>query len=101
MICHCHSVTLYYYCVQEDDDDAVDSHGIPGWDRVDRLARALIGLSGLAITNSQAREIKKLYNDLLPYDKKPLAFEPITRKPSHGRFARSKSGHVGVEQMKR
>lgn len=86
---------------EEEKDESLDSGGIPGWDRVDRLARALISLSGLSVTNAQAREIKKLYDDLLPYDKAPLRFEAQPRRPSRGRFARSKSGHVGLDQMKR
>ena len=30
--------------------------GIPGWDRVDELAKALIELEGLAVSTSQAQE---------------------------------------------
>ena len=44
-----------------DDDDngrgessgAVDAHGIPGWDKVDALARALLSCSGLSVTNEE------------------------------------------------
>ena len=68
---------------------------------MDQLARALIDLSGLAVTNSQAREIKKLYEALSLYDKKPQEFRPVPRKASRGRFGRSKSGHVGLDHMKR
>ena len=53
---------------------AVDSRGIPGWKKVDRLARALIDLKGFCITNQQARVIQELYLDLLEYDKRPLVF---------------------------
>ena len=81
--------------------ESLDSRGIPGWDKVDKLAHALTDLSGLSVTNIQAQEIKKLYEELLPYDKKPLEFELQARKPSRGWFARSKGGHVGVDQMKR
>lgn len=45
-------------------EEAVDSRGIPGWDRVDRLARALLSLSGICVTNSQAREIQTTTRDL-------------------------------------
>ena len=68
---------------------------------MDCLAQALISLSGLSVSNSEAREIKRLYDDLLPYDKEPLRFKPLPCRPSRGRFARSKSGHVGIDQMKR
>ena len=59
---------------QEDEisegNEAVDSQGIPGWEKVDRLARALLCLSGLCVTNTQAAEIQQLYSKLLDYDKK-------------------------------
>ena len=61
-------------------------------------------LSGLCVTNSQAREIKQLYDDLLDYDKKPLVFKPKLQKPQRGRFACSKSsrsGYVNISSMKR
>lgn len=80
----------------------MDSRGIPGWDRVDRLARALLSLSGICVTNSQAREIQKLYEDLTPYDKRPLQYDLRPQLPSRGRFGRSKrSSHVGVDHMKK
>ena len=90
---------------RESDDEAVDSQGIPGWDRVNKLAEALLSLSGLVVTNAQARNIKALYDSLVDPDKKPLIFKPhLIRKP-RGRFARQKgshhSGHVGVEAMKK
>ena len=46
----------------------MDSLGRPGWDRVDALAKALIKLDGLYVTNAQANEIIHLYDRLL----KPL-----------------------------
>ena len=51
-------------------DEAVDSQGIPGWEKVDRLARALLRPRGLCVTNLQAAEIQQLYSELLDYDKK-------------------------------
>lgn len=86
--------------MQEDDakeDQAVDSHGITGWDKVDRL-------SG---TESPVRdkrtEIQKLYCELEECDKRPLSFLPWNIKPTRGRFARTKHrvGHVGIEAVKR
>ena len=72
-----HPCTYYYVqgssqsAVESGDEsqESLDSRGIPGWDKVDKLAHELIGLSGLSITNAQAQSIKRLYNDLLPYDK--------------------------------
>lgn len=86
------------------DAEAVDSSGIPGWDRVDSLARALLELSGLSVTSAQASKIQQLYSDLLEYDKKPIIFAPRQHKPTRGRFARSRqriSGHVSTENVKR
>ena len=44
--------------------EAVDSLGIPGWDKIDQMARALVDLSGLSVTNEQARSIQQLYHHL-------------------------------------
>ena len=81
----------------------MDASGIPGWDKVDALARALTDLQGLAVMNAQAKDIQTRYNDLLEYDKQPLVFKPILQRSPHGRFARKKarSGHLSVEAMKR
>ena len=51
-----------------------DALGILGWDKVDRLARAFIGLNGISVTNDQARHIQQLYAELHKYDKRPLTF---------------------------
>lgn len=48
----------------EDEDEAVDALGIPGWDRVDELAKSLIELEGLAVSASQAQDIQRLYDRL-------------------------------------
>ena len=54
------------------------------------------------VTNTQAEGIKRLYSDLMEYDKKPLTFQPHQLKPSKGRFARRKStGYVSIEAVKR
>lgn len=67
------------------------------------FAKTLIEIKGLSVTNSQAREIKKLYDDMLPFDKKPVTFSPRPLKPPRGRFARSKYrvGNVGVDHVRR
>ena len=67
-----------------------------------KLAEALIGLSGLGITNDQARDIVKLFGNLEEYDKKPLVLYPGRQGQLRGMFARSKRvGHISVEKMKR
>lgn len=67
---------------------------------MDRLATALLQLEGLCVTNTQADHIKRLYDDLLAYDKEPIVFKARPLKPQRGRFAK-KSGHVSVTAMKR
>ena len=82
----------------------MDSRGIPGWDKVHRLAEALLALSHLYVTEAQAQAIIAHYDDLGDFDKQSLRFKPRPLKPSRGRFARSKgkrSSHVGVDHMKR
>ena len=84
--------------------DAVDSRGIGGWDKVDRLAHALLELRGRAITNREADDIIHLYDDLAEFDKRPLMFERRPLARPHGRFARSKenrSGHIDRTVIRR
>ena len=82
---------IYMY-TQEDEisegNEAVDSQGIPGGEKVDLLARALLHLSGLCVTNTQAAEIQQLYSELSDYDKQSLTFQLHKMKPTRGRFAR-------------
>ena len=82
----------------EVEDEAVDALGIPGWDRVDELAKSLIELEGLAVSASQAQDIQRLYDRLVDYGKRPILFKPRPLRPSRGR---RKSGHISVEAMKR
>ena len=82
--------------------EALDAQGLPGWDKVDALARALIDLCGLSVSNEEARIIQELYSKLDEYDKRPLTFTPCPRPaPSRGRFGRCKKGHTTIDQMKR
>ena len=62
--------------------EVVDAAEIPGWDKVDNLARAVISLDGLATTNSKADNIEHLYNELADYDKRQILFQPHVQKPS-------------------
>lgn len=66
------------------------------------MARALLELEGLCVTNAQAKKIKTLYSQLLEYDRRPITYRPRQVKQPRGRFARSKRvGHDTVEAMKR
>ncbi|ESO90740.1 hypothetical protein LOTGIDRAFT_175806 [Lottia gigantea] len=98
---------------EKDDDDqeeeeeeeelsvSVDSRGIPGWDKVEALALALIQLKGISITAAEANNIKQLFDVLLDFDRRPIKYTAKVKKPSKGRFARSKGGFVGVDAVKR
>ena len=71
---------------------------------MDKLARALVKLRGLSVTNTQAAEIKVLYNNLLEFDKRPLTFSPRVHQAPRGRFARSESkaqSIIGLDHMKK
>ena len=48
-------------------NETEDTH-IPGWEKVDYLARAC--LRGLCVTNTQAAEIQQLYSELFEKKKK-------------------------------
>ena len=67
------------------------------------MARALLDLEGLCITNAQAKEIKDLYSQLMEFDRRPITFKPRAVKPARGRFGRSKNrvGYNTVDAMKR
>ena len=54
---------------EAEEDQAPDSKGIEGWDRVDRLAEALLFLKGLSVSNSQAAKIADLHSALIKFDK--------------------------------
>lgn len=82
----------------------MDSRGISGWDKVDKLARALVKLRGLSVSNTQASLIQQLYHNLSEFDKRPLVFTQRVNQAPRGRFARSKSKSrsiVGLDHMKK
>ena len=53
--------------VKDNDDEAIDSRSIPGWEKIDRLAKDLLKLEGLCVTHIQAEELKVLHSKLLQY----------------------------------
>ena len=104
-----HSFIALYLCISfisqtivDDSEEAVDSRGVAGWDKVDALAEALVSLRGLSVTNTQAERLIALYTNLPDFDKRPIVFNPRPHKPSRGRFARKKrAAFQSVEAMKR
>ena len=51
---------------------------------MDHLARALLNLSGLCVSNSETAEIKRLFDDLMEFDKRLIQFQLRSYKPSRG-----------------
>lgn len=82
----------------------LDSHGIPGWDKVDQLASALLNLSGYSVSNRDADIIKGLYDNLVDYNKQPLVFYTWQVQPTQDTFEctkRNYSGHAILDAVKR
>ena len=82
--------------------DASRTKGIPGWDTVgqcfDKPKR-----SQCVKCRWHAHNIIQLYNNLDDYDKRPLVYNSIMRRPATGRFGHKnkRKGHIGVVAMKR
>ena len=100
---HFRSLFLLFPFQVPPQDTSVNRQGIPGWDKVDRLAVELLSLKGISVMKKQAERVIHLYDELDEYDKRPLTYKSVIWKPSAGRFARSKhrSGHVGTEAVAR
>lgn len=80
----------------------VDIKSIDGWDKVAQLVVLLAAINSPAISTLDAEKIVQCYDNLSPYDKKPISYGRTIKSPK-GRFGRSKNqgGHVGVDAMKR
>ena len=69
---------------------------------MDKLAKALVELQGLCVSDSDAAKIKELYHNLLEFDRRPLVFKPRPVSIPRGRFGRRKRpSYAGEEHMKR
>ena len=54
-------------------------------------------MKGISVSEEEARNVVKLYDDLDDFDKKPLSYKSIIRKPAKGRFcSRKREGHIGT-----
>ena len=83
-------------------ENYTDGKGIPGWDKIDALARELLNGTGIALSDIQAEKILKLYDGLEEFDKRPLLFKQVTKEPTSGRFgSRKRSGFQTLVKMKR
>jgi len=66
------------------------------------LARYLIGLNDISLTNADAARITQLYDQLDDYNKQPVVYKPVKKIPTKGRFgARKREGHTSQTLMKR
>ncbi len=75
-----------------------------GWNKVDKLAGALIDTEGLGLTKPQASLIKECFDNLDDYDRKPLTYEPVVKRLLKGKFSNTKSsrsGHISITAMRR
>ena len=80
----------------------MDSRGIPGWEKVAQLARSLLDLDGLSLSNGEAQKIKALWNALDPYDKKATEVMIKSQVQLRGHFCSQKNtGNTTREQMRR
>ena len=86
-----------------DISEVLDSTGIPGWNKVEKLAKALLSLKGLSISKEQARNISSLNDQLDSYGKKLLVFIKRYSHKATGRFARSRRRveDASIDYMKR
>ena len=80
---------------------AADAAGLPGWDKVNKLAEVLLTVTSY-VTDAQIDKIKQLYDDLEEFDRRPLKFPPRYKK-AKGRFKQTKnrSAHIGIEALAR
>ena len=85
----------------EESNESIDSLGIPGWDKVDRLAKALIDQEGISLSREASNVIIRLYQQLDPYDRRQMKYEKIKMKPATGRYLRKRKSGAGVVAMRR
>lgn len=84
--------------------DSVGPNGVAGFDAVQKLSSYLVSLaSESSLTNQQADEIIRLWNDLSPYDRQRVNYPARHQERIlTGRFARCKTAVTpGVDSVKR
>ena len=93
-------------CLQE-SGPSLDRLGLPGWDRIDRLAAVLLETAGtgqLSLSHAQAARIRALWVGLEEADRRPIKFGGLPRATTvRGSFHRRyrTGGVVGVEAVGR
>ena len=63
--------------------------GVPRWEKVDKLTRALMSLDGVSVSSSEAAEIVHLYNALEEYNR-PVFFKLRPSPPARGDLQRAR-----------
>ena len=83
--------------------EVLDSRGILGWDTVEKLAKALLSLKGLSMSEDQAKVISSLYDQLDSHNKKPLVYSKRYSHKTRGWFAisRGRLEDVSIHYLKR
>jgi hypothetical protein len=56
-----------------EEDQFLDFNSIEGWDKVVELMELLVDIKSLSISTLDAEKIVQSYNNLSPYDKKPIS----------------------------
>lgn len=69
----------------DEEECRIDLRSIPWWDKLDKLAAALVNSTSLSVAKSEAENVVRLYEDLSDFDKIPLKYTRIL-KPSRGCF---------------
>ncbi|EFX67652.1 hypothetical protein DAPPUDRAFT_330831 [Daphnia pulex] len=70
-------VAVLSFMIDEEDnseeDQFLDFNSIEGWDKVVELMKLLVDIKSLSISTLDAEKIVQSYNNLSPYDKKPIS----------------------------
>nr|KAG5702582.1 hypothetical protein BaRGS_003742 [Batillaria attramentaria] len=70
-------------------DTATDASGLPAWNKVLELAHFLVQLKSAVLMDTDAKEVCRLYDQLLAFDKQPLQHPRIPSRPTTGRYRRT------------
>ena len=81
-----------------------DHLGIPGAEKVLRLAERLQRLANEEPSAELIRSIEAAHKQLDPFDREPLRFPRVVKRPTLGRFktsVRKATGHTGAQEIAR
>jgi len=82
-------------------DATDDPRGIPGWEKVAKLATTLFDVTVIAPTTKQAEKIKNLYNAQHAFDKKVIEVRLKLHTLKDRFCSKKRSGHTTIQQMRR